>query len=356
MKERSDLDLIQLVRSGNRGAWSQLTHRYVRSIYWVARRLTGTHREADAITRETFVKAYLSLGDFRSDGSFGIWLLRLAVSHSLNAIRKQQLAAYVQESELLRRLLPERASTGSHEKSHEPKSELVTALGNLPEKQRALFILRFFENLSYEEVSQVLKVSIGNLETKYLDALRTVRDLLKDRIGETSLIRDSTDEHRAAENLRSRLNETRREENDRDESYWSDLISRTDRRLDDAASGKAISISWAARVAIPGVVAIVFFFIGLHYYIPRVQPAANPLQEMLLGLSREEQDYVGDVLGSEGSLGRDPGRYSDLFTISGDEIEQYLVETGHVESTLETFSEQELRAFMDAVRSHHTTY
>ena len=156
--------------------------RYLHRIYWIARRLTGTHREADVIAQETFVKAYLALGDFRSDASFLTWLYRITVSLSLNVIRKQQLVAYVQQSDILRRFLPAGDRADWELEFRETESRLEAALGALPEKQRAVFVMRFFEELSYEEISQVLKTSIGGLKTNYFHALQRVQEVVKNEV------------------------------------------------------------------------------------------------------------------------------------------------------------------------------
>jgi hypothetical protein len=158
------------------------------------------------------------------------------------------------------------------------------------------------------------------------------------------------EEREASNELRSLLGAAELREQGPDEAYWHGLIARTNRRLDEAASSKAISISWAARVAIPGVVAIIFFFVGLHYYIPQPPPAVSPVREILLGLSNEDQDSLGDTLWREGLLGED--RYGEIFTVPRDEIEEYLVTGGHAELALETISEAQVLAFLDVLRSH----
>ncbi len=125
-------------------------------------------------------------------------------------------------------------------------------------------------------------------------------------------------------------------------SYWPALIARTNQRLDDATSGKAISISWAARVAIPGVVAILFFFIGLHYYVPEPPSQVSSLATVLLSLPAETQD----------SLLLEPSRihesfsradfYEDVFELSNDQITDYFIASGSTGMLLETMTDQEV--------------
>ena len=84
------------VRAGNRRAYTELMHRYQEKIYWVARRMLGNHADADDVVQEAFLKAFLSLGDFRGEAGFYTWLYRIAVNLSLNALRKRHVMDYLQ--------------------------------------------------------------------------------------------------------------------------------------------------------------------------------------------------------------------------------------------------------------------
>src|SRR5512135_811265 len=106
MEELSDLQLIEEVRSGKRRAFTELMRRYQQRVYWAARRIVGTHEDADDIAQETFVKAYTALGDFRGESTFFTWLYRIAVNLSLNAVRKRQLVSYLRENEIINRIFP----------------------------------------------------------------------------------------------------------------------------------------------------------------------------------------------------------------------------------------------------------
>lgn len=182
MDQRSDLELVQEVRNGRRQAYTELMRRYQQRVYWSARRIVGTHEEADDIAQETFIKAYVSLGDFRGDASFFTWLYRIAVNLSLNAIRKRQVLNYLRESAVLRRVLPLEEDPVREVEYRELQSRLDAAVARLPEKQRAVFVLRYHDGLSYEEIAQVLKTSVGGLKANYFHALKKVQRALKDEI------------------------------------------------------------------------------------------------------------------------------------------------------------------------------
>ncbi|MBX2989685.1 MAG: sigma-70 family RNA polymerase sigma factor [Bacteroidetes bacterium] len=187
MNPLTDLDLVQQVRNGKREAYTELMRRYQQRVYWVARRIVGNHDDADDIAQETFVKAYLALGDFRGDSGFFTWLYRIAVNLSLNTIRKQQVVNYLRESPMILSLLPAKDNPQAELEAKELESKLQRAVALLPEKQKAVFVMRYYEEMNYEEISEVLKTSVGGLKANYFHALKKVQEYLKD---ETATIKD----------------------------------------------------------------------------------------------------------------------------------------------------------------------
>jgi RNA polymerase sigma-70 factor (ECF subfamily) len=179
MEQRSDLELVNEVRGGNRHAFTELMRRHQQRVYWTARRIVGSHEEADDVAQETFVKAYLALGDFRGDASFFTWLYRIAVNLSLNVVRKQQVLGYLRQSEIISRLLPAKDDPQKDLEFEETRSRLERAIARLPEKQRAVFVMRYYDEMSYEEISHVLKTSVGGLKANYFHALRKVQEHLR---------------------------------------------------------------------------------------------------------------------------------------------------------------------------------
>ena len=178
----SDQDLVQEVRNGKRQAFTELMRRHQQKIYWTVRRIVVDHAEADDVTQETFVKAFLSLGDFRGDSSFYTWLYRIAVNMSLNAVRKRQVVEYLRESEIINRLFPQQVNPQQEVEFREVESQLQLAVATLPDKQRAVFVMRFFEEMSYEEIGKVLKTSVGGLKANYFHALKKVQEFLSNEI------------------------------------------------------------------------------------------------------------------------------------------------------------------------------
>jgi RNA polymerase sigma-70 factor, ECF subfamily len=182
MEELTDLQLIEEVRNGKRRAFTELMRRYQQRVYWAARRIVGTHEDADDIAQETFVKAYTALGDFRGESSFFTWLYRIAVNLSLNAVRKRQVVSYLRENDIINRFFPASDDPSREVEFKETESRLQEAIARLPEKQRAVFVMRYFDEMSYEEISEVMKTSVGGLKANYFHALRKVREYMTNEI------------------------------------------------------------------------------------------------------------------------------------------------------------------------------
>jgi RNA polymerase sigma-70 factor (ECF subfamily) len=182
MDPRTDFELVQDVRKGKRQAFTELMRRHQQRVYWVARRIVGDHAEADDVAQETFVKAYLGLGEFRGDASFFTWVYRIAVNLSLNAVRKRQVMNYLRESELLSKFLPSEDDPSAGVEQSEVESALRRAIATLPEKQKAVFVMRYYDELSYVEIAKVLKTSVGGLKANYFHALNKVREYMRNEI------------------------------------------------------------------------------------------------------------------------------------------------------------------------------
>ncbi|MGA9119791.1 MAG: hypothetical protein WB699_10540, partial [Bacteroidota bacterium] len=144
------------------------------------------------------------------------------------------------------------------------------------------------------------------------------------------IVPEERDERTLAEEIRTLAGETPGRENDvLPERYWANLLVRTNRRIDDATSPKALSISWAARVAIPGVVAVLSFVVALHYYAP-VQPRdAMSLASVVRSLPDRDVDsiFVAGAGREEGAL-QTVGLSDDMLQVSKEQIAEYFIDNG----------------------------
>ncbi len=179
MTERSDLELIEAFRQGEESAFNEIVLRYQEKVYWVARRFLSSHADTDDIVQEVFIKAYERIREFRGESGLYTWLYRIAVNASLNALRRQKIRDFLQIDSLLEHedTLGNRPDQAAEQ--DEQKRLIEEAIQRLPEKQKAVFIMRYLDDLSYEEIAEVLKTSVGGLKANYFHALRKIEDYVR---------------------------------------------------------------------------------------------------------------------------------------------------------------------------------
>ena len=178
-----DSDIIESFINGNESAFNYLVLKYQRKIYWVVRKMVLDHDDSDDITQEVFVKLYKSLKDFRGESSFYTYLYKIAVNYSLNHLKKQKKV-----TERTKDIDDEsfRLSSGDalQDEGYDEtimKKVLIEAIKTLPEQQRAVFNLRFYENLSYEEISKITKKSVGGMKANYFHAVKKIEEIIRQK-------------------------------------------------------------------------------------------------------------------------------------------------------------------------------
>lgn len=170
--------LVVRAKEGDMEAYECLVKAYEHPIYYLCLRMAGAPQIADDLAQETFIRAYGALPGFKEGRDFYVWLRRIAVNASLNHLRTakreeplgdREPAPYrdLPQDELLRR---------------EAERKFQEALGALPYDQRAVFVLRVFEDQSYRDIARALKISKGTVMSRLSRAREKLRALLADRI------------------------------------------------------------------------------------------------------------------------------------------------------------------------------
>jgi len=154
-----------------------LVKRYQHRIYYLCRRMTGSHQSADDASQETFIKAFFALDRFKDGMNFFTWIRKIAVNNSLNFIKTSKREEPLGKSA---ENIPGNSSLGQelpHEKlqKNQMENSFKRALKALPPDQRLVFILRVFENQSYKEIAALLDISPGTVMSR----LSRAREKLK---------------------------------------------------------------------------------------------------------------------------------------------------------------------------------
>lgn len=159
-------------------AFNQLVRKYQQKVYWHIRKMVIDHDDADDLTQETFIKVWKNLHTFRQDSQLYTWIYRIATNECLNFLsskkRKFFLPLHDVQAELTRKLENSPDIDGS-----EVQLRLQKALLKLPDKQRLVFNMKYFDDMKYEEISEVLGTSVGALKASYHLAVKKIEDFLK---------------------------------------------------------------------------------------------------------------------------------------------------------------------------------
>ena len=175
-----DKELLEKLRSEETRnfAFNQLVRKYQERIYWHIRKMVIDHDDADDLVQDVFVKVYKAVGKFREDAQLYTWLYRIATNECLTFLNKKKRRFFLPfgdvEAELNTKL-----DTASDLDGDEIQMKLQKALLKLPDKQRLVFNMKYYDDMKYEEISEITDTSIGALKASYHHAVKKIEDLLK---------------------------------------------------------------------------------------------------------------------------------------------------------------------------------
>lgn len=170
---------MQLKDESLRGAaFSIIVEKFSRKIYWHIRNMVLSHEDADDLVQETFIKAWSNIDKFRGDSQISTWLYRIAINETLTFLKRSQketvsLSSCMGEIE-------EMATGDSYFNGDKAESLLREAVSKLPEKQRLAFNMKYFEEMKYEEMSEILDTSVGALKASYHIAAKKIEQYINE--------------------------------------------------------------------------------------------------------------------------------------------------------------------------------
>lgn len=155
----------------------KLVEEYQERIYWHIRKIVITHDDADDVVQETFIKVYKNLDTFREASQLFTWIYRIATNEALNHLKKMQRKQSVSMDDVYQEL-ENHLSHGENIDGDEIQLKLQKALLGLPEKQRLVFNMRYFDDLKYDDISEITGTSVGALKASYHLAVKKIEDYL----------------------------------------------------------------------------------------------------------------------------------------------------------------------------------
>ncbi|MGN0281065.1 MAG: RNA polymerase sigma factor [Prevotella sp.] len=165
--------------STRRKAFEELVNQYSEQLYWQIRRIVLSHDDADDVLQNVFMKAWKNIDTFRSDAKLSTWLYRIAVNESIDFTRHKNTIDMVSAdndstSSVAAQLLADEYFDGD-----KIQATLQEAIASLPEKQRMIFNMHYYDEMKYSEISDILGTSIGALKASYHIAVKKISEYFK---------------------------------------------------------------------------------------------------------------------------------------------------------------------------------
>ena len=179
MKNYDDVQLVEAHKHGNREAFNELVRRYQERIYWVVRRLVNSHDDSLDIAQDVFIRAFQNHEGFRGDAQFFTWIYKIAVNLSLNHIRKRKIRNLLHVDDFLEIIADNEFRPDIPLEKEQFSDILQKAIATLPTKQKAVFLMRYFDEMPYDEIAKVLNRTTGALKANYFHAVRKIEDFIK---------------------------------------------------------------------------------------------------------------------------------------------------------------------------------
>ena len=154
-----------------------IVDQYSQSLYWKIRSIVLTHEDADDVLQNTFLKAWKSLPTFQGKAKLSTWLYRIAINESLDFLRRKKAATLSSadaDLSVANRLLADDYFDGD-----KSQAVLQEAIATLPDVQRTVFTLRYYDEMKYSEISEILGTSVGSLKASYHIAVQKITDYVK---------------------------------------------------------------------------------------------------------------------------------------------------------------------------------
>lgn len=177
MDHYSDEKLLDLFHNSDNPnyAFNLLVKKYQERVYWHVRRLITDHEDTNDIVQEVFVKAWKGLENFRADSGLFTWLYRIATNEALSFLKSKKRRFFLPWQDV-ENTMAQKLETDAYFTGNEIQKKLQKAILTLPEKQRVVFNMRYYDELRYEEMSNILGTSKGALKASYHHAVKKVEE------------------------------------------------------------------------------------------------------------------------------------------------------------------------------------
>lgn len=177
MQDKSDQEILSLCKMDVQKGFSVLLRQYREPVYYHLRNMLYNHADADDVTQNTFVKVYKNLEKFKGESKLFSWIYRIATNEAINFLNKKAREKNISYDEIAYQNA-QNLTTDAFFDGDEMMRKLLEAVAQLPEKQRIVFQMKYFEELKYNQISEILEVSVGSLKASYHHAVKKLKKFL----------------------------------------------------------------------------------------------------------------------------------------------------------------------------------
>jgi RNA polymerase sigma-70 factor (ECF subfamily) len=179
MPEWDDREIIEGIQNPEKAdkAFAMLLEKYQERLYWHIRKIVIVHDDADDVLQNTMVKVWRSIGDFRADSGLFTWLYRIATNEALTFLKQKKKRSFAPWVDVEQKI-SESLEADEWFNGDEIQLKLQQAILKLPEKQRIVFNMKYFEEMKYEKMSGILGTSVGALKASYHHAVKKIEAML----------------------------------------------------------------------------------------------------------------------------------------------------------------------------------
>lgn len=178
----NDSELIRQFKNGDVRGFNEIVRKYQQQVYWVIRKIIQDHDETDDITQEVFIKVYSALKDFREESNLFTWLYRIATNYAINHTKKVKVRNTVSVEVVTEPIESGDKRTDELMDEETRRKILEEAIETLPARQRAVFNMRYYDELPYAEISDILGKSEGGIKANYFHAVKKIGEYVKGKI------------------------------------------------------------------------------------------------------------------------------------------------------------------------------
>jgi RNA polymerase sigma factor (sigma-70 family) len=179
MSGLSDTELLEKFskKDTRSSAFNEIVLKYQERLYWHVRRMVVDHDDANDVLQNSFLKAFRALDNFRAEANLYTWLYRIATNESISFINKKKRMVAV-PMEDVEHTLSQNLESDVYYSGEDIQRKLQEAIATLPDKQRQVFVLKYFDELKYKEMSDTLQTSVGALKASYHHAVKKIEKFL----------------------------------------------------------------------------------------------------------------------------------------------------------------------------------